>query len=170
MNPVPDHTGLTWRLKDADRAARLFITSFLCALTFGYLIGLFFVGHTSSGTMQGLTEEYRGTPESRQEAELKYAKSADEMYIFLHNHVISLSLVFLTVGTIFYFSSSPSGLLKEFIIAEPFIAILTTFGGIWLMRFVSENFNWLVVISGVSMVGCYFTMVTIILKELWWRR
>jgi hypothetical protein len=50
---------------------------------------------------------------------------------------------------------------------EPILAIGTTFGGIWLMRFVSEYFSWLVLVSGVTMVGCYFVMVMLILKELW---
>jgi hypothetical protein len=159
-----------WRLRDADRTLRLFITAFLLVLTVGYTIGLLFVDHTTSGTPVGLSEEFRGTPETSTAAELKYAKSADEMYIFLHNHILSLSLVFLAVGIIFYFHSMPPGLLKDALIVEPFAAILTTFGGIWLMRFVSEYFSWLVLISGISMVGCYVSMVTLILKELWIRK
>lgn len=159
----------TWRLKTADPTLRLFISAFLLLLTTGYTIGLVFVDHTTSGTPQGLTEQYRGTPEGAEKAELKYAKSVDEMSIFLHNHILSLSLVFFAVGGIFYFSSVPEK-WKRFLMVEPIIAIATTFGSIWLMRFFSEYFSWLVIISGTTMVGCYFVMVILILKELWLRK
>jgi hypothetical protein len=161
---------VSWRLRDADTSLRLFVTAFLLLLTIGYVIGLAFVDHTSSGTRQGLVEEYRGTPENAPSAELKYAKSPDEMYIFLHNHILSLALVFFAVGGIFYFTSTPSGFFKDFLIIEPFIGIATTFGGLWLMRYVSGQFSWLVLISGVSMACCYLLMVLLILKELWIRR
>ena len=155
-----------FRLRDADRTLRLFITAFLILLTAGYATGLRFVHHTTGNTAQGLSEEYRGTPENTQTTEIKYAKTADEMYVLVHNHIISLALVFLAVGGIFYFSSV-SQRFKEFLIVEPFAAIATTFGGIFLTRFVSEYFSWLVLVSGISMAFCFFVMVFLILKELW---
>lgn len=158
------------RLADADSTIRLFITVFLVVLTAGYATGLMFVSHTSGGTAQGLAEEYRGSANEAGSAELKYEKSVDEMYIFLHNHVLSLSLVFLAVGGIFSFSSRVSRGLRSFLMIEPLIAVGTTFGGIWLMRFVAEQFIWLVLLSGISMAGCYLAMVTLILTELWSRR
>ncbi len=158
---------LPWRLRDADHTLKMFLTMFLFVLTVGYSIGLFFVDHTTKGTPEGLIEEYRGTPEGYDSAELKYPKSEDEMYIFLHNHILSLSIVFFAVGGLFYFSSTVPDVVKKVMMVEPLAALLTTFGGIWLMRFVSEQFSWLVIVSGVSMVGCYFTMVFLILKELW---
>ncbi len=168
-NNNADNAFSSWRLRDADRTLRVFITVFILLLTTGYAIGLMFVDHSSARTVQGLTEEFRGTPENSPALELKYAKSVSEMYVFLHNHILSLSLVFFAVGGIFYFSSSVSRGTKEFLIIEPFVAIATTFGGIYLMRFVSEHFSWLVLVSGVSMVGCYLVMVFLILKELWIR-
>lgn len=170
MNDSKQQSPQSWTLKRADPSLRLFITSFLVLITIGYTIGLLFVDHTTQGTHQGLIEEYRGTPENRETVELQYAKSVDEMYIFLHNHILSLALVFFTVGGIFYFSSIVSPGIKKFLIVEPFVAIATTFGGIWLMRFVSEYFSWLVIVSGFSMVGCYTIMVIFILKELWLKR
>ncbi len=157
---------MTFRLRDADSSVRLFVTAFLLVLTAGYLTGLLFVGHTTSGTAEGLSQEYRGTPEGSP-GELKYAKSADEMYIFLHNHVLSLSLVFFAIGGVFSFSSIVPPGLKKFLMVEPLLAIATTFGGIWLMRFVSEYFNWLVIVSGTTMACCYAAMTGYILWELW---
>lgn len=165
-----NQNGQRWTLRDADRTLRLFITAFLIVLSSGYAIGLLFVDHTTSGTTKGLSEHFRGTPENVDSAELKYAKSADEMYIFLHNHILSLSLVFAAVGAIFYFHSLRPGVVKDILLVEPFGAIGTTFGGIWLMRFVSEYFSWMVLLSGISMVACYVIMVLLILKDLWIRR
>ena len=162
-----DRLNTTWRLRDADRTQRLLLTAFLILLTVGYGIGLLFVDHTTANTPQGIKEQYRGTSENTQAAEIKYPKSPVEMYTILHNHILSLALVFFAVGGIFYFTSIPDGFLKDFLMVEPFAAIATTFGGIWLMRFISEYFSWLVVVSGISMVGCYIAMVVLILKELW---
>lgn len=159
-----------WRLRDADRTLRLFLTTFLLLLSIGYTIGLLFVDHSTSGTTTGISEQFRGTPEDAEVVELKYAKSVNEMYIFLHNHILSLALVFFAVGSIFYFSSSTTERWKSFLLVEPFVAVGTTFGGIWMMRFVSEHFSWLVMFSGISMVCCYIAMVTLILKELWFQK
>jgi len=159
-----------WKLRDADATLRWLITAFLLLLTCGYTIGLLFVDHTTSGTPQGIAAQFRGAPESANLAELKYAKTPTEVYTFLHNHVLSLSLVFFVLGGLMYFSSTVSPAVKGFLIVEPFVAIATTFGGIWLMWSVSEHFSWMVIISGVSMVGCYLAMVFLILRELWMKK
>jgi hypothetical protein len=160
MNALP-------RLRDADPAFRLLITAFLLVLTSGYAVGIAFVGHTTGGGPKGITEQYRGTPEAEGAAELKYEKTPDEMYTLLHNHILSLSLVLFAVGGIFSFSSLAGPKLKAFLILEPFCAIATTFGGLWLVRFVAPGFGWLVLVSGISMGVCYFLMVVLILWELW---
>ncbi len=171
MNDVlPRSNHFSLRLRDADRTLRLFITAFLLLLTSGYTAGLLFVDHSTGGSMRGLSEEYRGSPEGVSSPELKYAKTADEMYILLHNHILSLSLVFFAVGGMFNFSSIVGIRLKTFLTIEPLVAVGTTFGGIWLTRFVSDSFGILVLASGVSMAGCYFAMVVLILWELWRRK
>ena len=159
--------GRTWRLRDADSTLRLFLSAFLITLTIGYGVGLAFVKHTTSGTPAGLAEEYRGNGDPAAGAELKYEKSENELYTLIHNHILSLSMVFLVVGGLFYFSSLVKEGLRKFLMIEPLVALITTFGGIWLMRFVSPGFSWLVLVSGVTMVGCYFAMVILMLIELW---
>ena len=166
---VPPVFPASWRLAKADRTLRLFITAFLLAITTGYSIGILFVDHTTSGTPDGVAAEFRGNEGHAGEAEMKFEKGPREIYTLLHNHIFSLSIAFFCVGGIFYFSSVPRG-LKAFLLVEPFIAILTTFGGIWLTRFVSPGFSWLVMVSGLSMLGCYAVIILHILKELWLMR
>jgi hypothetical protein len=157
-----------FRLIDLDQTGKLLVTSFLVVLTLGYGLGLFFVEHRTSMTASGVEHQFLGTPEYEAAAEIQYAKSPTEMLVFLHNHVFSLSLVFFAVGTLFYFSALPSPFWKRFLLIEPFAAIITTFGGIALIRYVSPLFSWLVIVSGVSIACCYVAMTVIILKDLWW--
>lgn len=155
-----------WRLRDADSRTRSFLIFFLVILTAGYAVGLLFIDHSSGGTPQGVAEQFRGSADAGQSAEIRYEKSPDEMYIFLHNHILSLALVFFAVGGIFSFSSIAKGGLKTFLMVEPLVAIATTFGGIWLMRFVSPAFLYLVLISGATMGLCYVAMVALMITEL----
>jgi hypothetical protein len=158
---------MNFRLRDADRTLRLFITVFLMVLSTGYTAGLLFVEHKSGATPSGIQEQFLGSPDTEISEEVAYSKSANEMYVFLHNHILSLSLVFFAVGGIFYFSSIVRTRLKMFLMVEPLVAVATTFGGIALVRFVSPHFSWLVLGSGISLFVCYFVMVLLIIKELW---
>jgi len=156
-----------WTLRMADTGIRLFLTAFLLVLTCGYAAGLIFVKHTTRGTPDGLVEEYRGSPDGVAADEIKYEKSPSEMMILLHNHLLSLAVVFFLLGSVFYFNSIITGPVRTFLIVEPFVAILSTFGGIFLMRFASAHFSWLVILSGVSMMFCFASMVIISLVDLW---
>jgi ABC-type polysaccharide/polyol phosphate export permease len=89
------------------------------------------------------------------------------MYTLIHNHILSLAMVFFALGGIFYFSSIVSKRMKLFLLVEPLLAVVTTFGGIALVRSVHPAFSWLVMISGISMVLCFATMTGLILYELW---
>jgi len=158
---------MRFRLRDADRTLRLFLTTLVIVLSLGYFVGLLFVEHTTSMSPAGLSEEFAGSSDLNQVDEMKFAKSSREMFTFIHNHILSISLVFFVVGSIFYFSSLVSDRVKRFLLVEPLVAVVTTFGGIALVRFVGEEFSWLVIISGASLFLCYLTMVTLILHELW---
>ena len=136
-------------------------------LTVGVGIGLYYVANTTELTPAGTAEHFSG---SEIDAEFnipeKYPKPVSELLTTTHNHILSLTLIFLVIGGIFYFNSSISGRMKTFLIAEPFISILTTFGGIWLIRFVHPAFVYLVIPSGILMYICYFIMAGVLLYEL----
>jgi len=163
-NPAPV---APWRLRDADRPVRLFLTAFLILVSAGYGIGLAFVDHATSGTPSGVSSEFRGDKNGNTATELKFEKSPREMYTFIHNHVLSLAILFFCVGGIFTFSSMVGPGWKGVLLVEPFVAIATTFGGIWMMRFFSPAYSWLVIVSGLSMAASYAAMVLLILRELW---
>lgn len=158
---------MRFRLRDADQTLKLFITTFLVVLTFGYVVGLLFVDHATSLSAKGIHEQFLGNEGSEGMGDLKYPKSTNEMFTFMHNHMLSMALVFFAVGGIFYFSSILSEKAKRLLLLEPFIAVVITFGGIALIRYVSPSLSWLVMISGASLFACYCTMVVVIVMELW---
>ena len=136
-------------------------------LTVGVGIGLYYVANTTQLSPDGTTEHFSGSEvESDFDIPEKYPKPVSELLTTTHNHILSLTLIFLVIGGIFYFNTSISGRMKTFLIAEPFISIITTFGGIWLMRFVHPAFVYLVIPSGILMYGCYFIMAGVLLYEL----
>jgi hypothetical protein len=146
---------------------RLFLSTFLLVASTGYAVGLLFVEHRTSFTPGGVETQFLGTAENSQAAEMRFEKSPGEMFVFLHNHILGISILMLAVGTIFHFTSLTREWLRRLLMIEPLAAVLTTFGGIALVRFVSPAFAWLVMVSGISMVGGYAAMVGLILAELW---
>jgi len=146
---------------------KLLLTSFLLLLTVGYAVGLLFVELQTSMRPDGIQKQFLGAPAGGDGAELAFEKSPREMLVFLHNHLLGLSLIFLAVGGIFSMAAGVHDRLKTLLIVEPFVAILTTFGGIALTRFVSPAWSWLAMISGISMGLAYVTMVSLSLRELW---
>ena len=136
-------------------------------LTVGVGIGLYYVANTTELTPAGTAEHFSGSEiDAEFDIPEKYPKPVSELLITTHNHILSLTLIFLVIGGIFYFNSTITGGLKNFLIAEPFISILTTFGGIWLIRFVHSAFVYLVIPSGILMYTCYFIMAGVLFYEL----
>ena len=161
---------MTYRLRDADRGLRWMITLFLVVLSAGYAVGLLFVDHTTAMSSPGVREQFLGTPEGGQPAEIRYAKSPVEMFTFIHNHVFSMALLFFILGVLVHGTSVFSPVWTRVLMIEPLIAIATTFGGIALVRYASPLFSWLVILSGVSLAGAYILGVYAILTEMWGRR
>ena len=96
----------------------------------------------------------------------KYPKPLSELLNTTHTHIISMTMIFLIVGCIFFFNSIITGLYKTIIIIEPFISIIITFGGIWLIRYFNPIFSYLVILSGILMYLSFFIMVVTIFYEL----
>lgn len=160
---------MTYRLRDADRGLRWMITLFLAVLSTGYAVGLLFVDHMTAMSDPGIREQFLGTPEGGQPAEIRYAKSPVEMFTFIHNHVFSMALLFFVLGVLVHGTSVFSPGWTRFMMIEPLVAIATTFGGIALVRYVSPLFSWLVILSGVSLASVYVLSIYAILAEMWGR-
>ena len=146
---------------------KLLLLLMVANLTVGIGIGLYYVANTTELIPTGTAEHFSGSEiDAEFDIPEKYPKPVSELLTTTHNHILSLTLIFLVIGGIFYFNNSLRGGMKTFLIAEPFISIITTFGGIWLMRFVHPTFVYLVITSGILMYTCYFVMAGVLFYEL----
>lgn len=136
-------------------------------ITVGVGVGLYYVGYTTQYSSIGTSEHFAGSKVSDDfDIPDKYPKPFTELLNTTHTHVISLTFIFLIIGGIFYFNSIITGSMKTILIIEPFISIIVTFGGIWLVRFIHPGFSYLVILSGILMYLSFIIMASTIFYEL----
>ena len=179
---------LEGKIHNLPRYAKAFILAFLLTLSFGYYTGVLFVKHTTEFTPQGIEESYNGNEEETiveqglEEDEmteenwenddwesdsdpLKYKKSEQEIISIVHAHVISFSLIFLLLGVIVMLTSIPVW-LKKILIIEPFISIVLTFGGIWMLWKDITWMKYVVMCSGILLTITFSLSVLIVIQQL----
>lgn len=145
------------------------IIAFIIVLSVGFFTGLLFVEETSSANPNGIEEQYLGN-ESNEEAKImRFKKSDQEMLTLVHNHILSMSIIFFLVGGIVSVTKLNKS-LKLFLIIEPFISVVLTFGGLYLLWSGVFWMKYIVMISGILMTLTYSASVFIILKQLLQKR
>ncbi len=153
---------------------RQLLTAFLITVSIGFTLGAFFVEHTTSLDPPGIAERFKGTeemgididslPEGR---ELQAEKSKSDLLNITHTHILALSMVFLLVGGIFSYTTILPAWLKSFVLIEPFVSLVATFGGMWLVRYGSAGWSWLLAASGLLMFACFSAMAAVSIIEMW---
>jgi hypothetical protein len=78
---------------------------------------------------------------------------------------LSLSILFFITGFLLAMTSI-NHKLKMILIIEPFVSILLTFGGLYLVWFGVEWFRYVVILSGTAMTLAYSVGVIILLLQL----
>ena len=153
------------KIHELPKSAKLLVGFFILTLSFGYYTGLRFVNENTNNTTQGIEEHYLGNESDEDAAEMKFKKSEKEIITTVHNHVVSMSLIFLALGVILLLTSIPKR-LKKILIVEPFISIILTFGGIWLMWSGVLWFKYVIIFSGILLTLSYTTSTILILLQL----
>lgn len=144
---------------------KLLIAAFVVMLSIGFFTGLLFVGETSTANPNGIEEQYLGNELDEDATVMKFKKSEKEMLTLVHNHVLSMSIIFFLVGLILS-TTKLNMKLKTFLMIEPFISVILTFGGIFMLW---KGFLWMkyiVMFSGTLMTLTYTFAVAIILKQV----
>lgn len=147
------------------RDVRIFCAVFVVVLSIGFYTGLLFVTQTDSLTPAGVEENYLGNEEDLEAAVMKFKKSPREMLTIVHTHVLSMSFIFFLLG-VFVWGTTLSNGLKLFLTVEPFVSILLTFGGIYLMWLGWTGIKYIVILSGIAMTLTYAVASTIVLYQL----
>ncbi len=135
-------------------AYRKLVAVFVAVTLAGVIAGAVFIELTTHLTPAGVTAQYRGLSEAEMEttAEMKFPKSTLEMLTTTHNHILGLSVLFLTYGFL-YLHAGVASRLRLFIAVEPLGSLVVTFGGLWVVRFLWAPFVYVVVLSGALMLG-----------------
>ena len=156
----------SFKLQDLDSTSKIFLTFFLITMQLGILIGIGYIYYTTSLNPEGTIEHYNGSEVFDDDIPEEFPKTLENMILTTHAHVNSFAMISLIIGLIFYFNSIVLNKFKLFLMVEPFISTIVTFSCLWLMRYLSDNFVYLVIISSTIMYLCWSVMVLICLYEL----
>lgn len=144
---------------------KLFIAAFVLVLSVGYFTGLLFVNETDSNNPDGMEVNYLGNEDNEDAEVMVFKKGEREMLTMLHTHVLSISFIFFLLGALVAITSLPKK-LKSFLMIEPFVSIILTFGGIY---FLWQGITWMkyiVMISGILMTLVFVISAGAVLLQL----
>ena len=154
---------LTGSLSSWPRQLRLLVAVFVITLNVGFFTGFSFVRLTTSLSPSGIESNYLGN-ESDEEAEvMQFRKSEKEVLTLIHNHILSLSIIFFILGMLLY-ATDISAWWKTLLMFEPFVSLVLTFGGIYVMWSGWTWFKFVVMVSGMAMLLSVLLMSFFILR------
>ena len=144
---------------------KLLIGAFIIVLSIGFYTGLLFVGDTSSANPNGIEEQYLGNETDVDAMVMKFKKSEKEMLTLLHNHILSMSIIFFLLGIILSITEL-SMKLKLFLMIEPFLSVILTFGGLFFLWKGLLWMKYVVMFSGMLMTLSFIIATLIIFYQL----
>ena len=155
---------MNFKLYQLPKALRLSVSFFLLALSFGYFSGLDMLKQTTDYNPSGIERNVLGNEFDESADELHFKMSERELHGIIHSHVISIGMILLVLTSLLYFSTYST--LKLFLMIEPFVSLIVTFGGLWLLWLGVSWVKYVIMISGILMHLSILLMVLILLKEL----
>jgi hypothetical protein len=96
------------KLHQLPKPLRLSLSVFLLALAFGYFSGLDMLKHTTDFKAEGIQENVLGNEFDEEADELHFKMSERELHGIIHSHVITLSILFVILSVMVYFTTLPS--------------------------------------------------------------
>ena len=143
---------------------RFFIATFVMILSVGYFTGLLFIKHTEATSPHGIEENYLGNEEDEEAIIMKFKKGDREMLTTVHTHILSMSFIFFLLGGLVWMTRAPKK-WKLFLTIEPFLSVILTFGGIYLMWSGIGWFKYVVIVSGILMTVCFTGAASLVLWQ-----
>ena len=136
---------------------------YLFTIGIGFSLGVLYVYLNSEFSNTGMVDQYVG---NNDEWEPKLPKTLKDLVSHTHEHITMFSIIFLSLGLIFSYNSVIKGFWKSFLILEPFISIIITFGGFFIIRYITTTFSYVIIISSFLMYICFYIMLFVCLYEL----
>lgn len=144
---------------------KLFLAAFVIVLSIGFYTGLLFVNETSTTNPHGIEENYLGNEADEDAEVMKFKKGSREMLTIVHTHILSMSFIFFLLGGILLTTDLPKK-IKSFLLIEPFVSVILTFGSIYLLWLGYSWTKYVVIISGTFMTASFTIASLIILYQL----
>ena len=138
---------------------------FTIVLSIGFYGGLSFVNNTTSMQTSGIESHYLGNENDEDAEVMKFKKNKREILTIVHNHILSLSVIFFLLSLILS-TTSINKKLKYFLMVEPFLSVLLTFGGIYFLWSGILWFKYVIIISGIFMTLSFVLATFSILYQL----
>ena len=132
----------------------------------GYTTALVFVWWTTRLVPHGIADHYRGSDPVATEGSMQFAKSFGEMLTLTHTHLLGMAVIFTLSGIGVALCGSLSERLRRFLIAEPFFALLVSFSAMWLMRYASPHWAWLLQLSSSVLALTFYLQSALTAREL----
>lgn len=152
-------------LSSLPAGIKWFIASFVIVLSIGFGTGLLFVAQTDSTDPAGIEENYLGNEDEPEVEVMKFKKGPREMLTIIHTHILSMSFIFFLLGILVWIARLPAK-LKLFLTIEPFVSVILTFGGIYLMWSGIGWVKYIVLFSGILMSLTFALSSGIVLYQL----
>tara|TARA_B110000503_G_C7162434_1_gene420278 strand:+ start:1274 stop:1717 length:444 start_codon:yes stop_codon:yes gene_type:complete len=143
----------------------MFISAFVIVLSIGYITGLQFVRQTESIVPNGIEENYLGNEDRIDVKVMKFKKGNREMLTIIHTHILSMSFIFFLLGGLVSMTTL-SNKWKAFLMIEPFVSIILTFGGIYLLWMGVSWLKYIVMLSGTLMTMVFVGSAGVVLFQL----
>ena len=152
-------------IRSFPKELKFLIGTFLIVLSIGFFTGMRFVNENTNNTPKGIQENYLGNENDPDAEIMKFKKTKKEMLNIIHAHILSMALIFFVLGGLVYFSELNPG-FKQFLIVEPLLSVLFTFGGIYFIWQGMEWMRFVVMASGLLMTFSFAASVLIIFFQL----
>lgn len=153
-------------LSELSKEFKYLIATFVLVTSIGFISSIVFVDYSNSTTPDGLVEQYNGNEFIEDDIDImKFKKSEREILTIIHSHILSMSVIFFLIGFLVCLTNINIK-LKLFLAIEPFVSILLTFGGIYLLWLDILWFRYVVIFSGILMTLSFLISAFLILRDL----
>lgn len=144
---------------------KLLIFLFVVLINIGFFSALIMVDNTTTMSATGVQENYLGNEADENAVEMKFKKSETQVLGIIHSHILSMATMFFLMGVFLSITQLPQK-LKLFLMLEPFVSILLTFGGIYFLWKGFVWFKYIIIFSGSLMTLTFIISSLIIYYQL----
>lgn len=155
----------TGAIRNFSKELKLLTGIFLVVLSIGFFSGIRFVEVSTDKTPKGIEENYLGNENDPEAETMKFKKTEKGMLNIVHAHILTMSLIFFVLGGLVSLAKLPSA-FKKFLMIEPMLSVLFTFGGIWFLWKGILWMSYVVMVSGMLMTLSFALSVVVVFVEL----